>query len=355
MHVSDPDANAGGSPSPMGRVAVDCSGGDAPLAERVCGAVEAAVSYRDISVLLCGPRDEVRAALDEQPEVPDTVSVLDAPESIDMHESPVQALRQKPRSSIALAVEMVADGEADAFVSAGNTGAAAAAATLKLGRPAGVYRPGIAAPMQVLDFPVVTIDVGANVNCKPVHLLQYGIMASVFARDVLEIEQPRVGLLNVGEETTKGSKLTREAFDLLSNADLDFVGNIEPEHFFDHQCDVLVCDGFTGNTILKFGESLVLRMIGWLREQVGGNLRYKLGMALCKDLFKHLRHCADYTEYGGAPLLGVNGVIIITHGSSDARAIHNAVREARSFVQHHVNEHIEEAIRRDTARRCATD
>ncbi len=351
MQPSHSNSTAPDGAPATGSIAVDCSGGDAPLAERVRGAVQAALLYQDISVLLCGPEAEVEAALRQQTEVPDNVSVLDAPQRIDMHESPVQALREKPKSSVAVGVGMVADGTVDAFVSAGNTGAVAAAASLKLGRPEGVYRPGIAAPMQVLDFPVVTIDVGANVNCKPVHLLQYGIMASVFARDVLEIENPRVGLLNVGEEATKGNKLTRQAFELLSRADLEFVGNVEPEHFFDHRCDVLVCDGFTGNAVLKFAESLVLRMIGWLREQVGTSLRYKLGLALCKGLFGHLRHCADYSEYGGAPLLGVNGVIIIAHGASDARAIRNAVREARSFVQHHVNEHIEQAIRRDTASR----
>ncbi len=335
------------------RIAVDATGGDAPLRQRVSGARRGARRYPDVHVLLCGPAPQLEQTLEGLGGRPDNLSVVDAPDAIEMHEAPVQALRSKPNSSIAVGVGLVADGEADAFVSAGNTGAVAAAGTLELGRPEGILRPGIAAPMKVIEYPVVTIDVGANVDCKPEHLCQYGIMASVFAREVLGIEDPRVGLLNIGEESTKGNELTKKAYQLLGSAQLNFVGNIEPEQFFHHECDVLVCDGFAGNILLKFGEGLVMRLIEWFREQVAGSLRYKLGLGMCKDLFGHLRHCADYTEYGGAPLLGLNGVIIITHGSSDARAIENTVREARSFVEHHVGEHIRRAVLADTAARSA--
>ncbi len=315
--------------------------------------MQAARLYKDTIVLLAGPQRQLDALMDTMGGPPRNLSVVDAPEAIHMHESPVQALREKPRSSIAVGLEMVAAREADAFVSAGNTGAVAAASTLKLGRPQGVQRPGIAVPIRVIDHPVVTIDVGANIYCKPVHLLQYGIMASVFARELLGIGQPRVGLLNIGEETTKGHDLAKQAFALLSEADLNFVGNIEPQDFCNNACDVLVCDGFAGNILLKFGEGLVMRLMEWLRQRVAGNVRYTLGFALCKGLFGHLRHCADYTEYGGAPLLGVNGVTIITHGASGARGIQNAVREARSFVRHHVNEKIECAVRHNAERRLA--
>ncbi|MGD2173854.1 MAG: phosphate acyltransferase PlsX [Candidatus Brocadiaceae bacterium] len=354
MKPADHNQIADPAGADVARIVVDVAGGDAPVAERLSGALQAAELYADTHLFICGPARSLHEEIERLGGGPGNVSLVDAPQLIGMHEAPVQALREKPRSSVALGIGMVADGEADAFVSAGNTGAVTAAATLKLGRPSGLLRPGIAAPMKVIDYPVVTIDVGANVDCKPMHLLQYGIMADVFAREVLGIQDPRVGLLNIGEESTKGNELTKQAFELLNTADLQFVGNIEPEKFFHHGCDVLVCDGFAGNVLLKFAESLVLRLMEWLREQVSASLRYKLGLGMCKDLFGHLRHCADYTEYGGAPLLGVNGVTIITHGSSDARAIRNAIREAHSFVEHHVNEHIEDAIKRDAASRSDT-
>ncbi len=333
------------------RIVLDASGGDSPLQERVSGAIEAAGLYPDTIVLLCGPGDRLQEAADDLGGLPQSAAIIDAPQSIGMHESPVKALREKPESSIAVGIQMVADGRADAFVSAGNTGAVAACSMLRLGRLKGVQRAGIAAPMQVLDYPVVAIDVGANVDCRPINLLQYGIMASVFAREVLEIQNPRVGLLNVGEETTKGNDLTKQAFELLSRADLNFVGNVEPLQLFERGCDVLVCDGFVGNVLLKLGESLVTKLVGWVRQRVKGHPLYRLGFALCGNVFRHLHHCADYSEYGGAPLLGVKGVTIITHGASEARAIRNAIREARSFVKHHVNEHIEAAIQQDAAAR----
>lgn len=337
--------------SARAHIVLDASGGDAPLRERVAGALNAARLYPEIRVSLCGVHEEMEHEVRELGENPDNVALVDAPEPIGMHESPIQALREKKNSSIVVGIEMVARGEAHAFVSAGNTGAVAAASTLKLGRLKGVQRPGIAATMQVFDHPVVAIDVGANVECKPTHLLQYGIMASVFAREVLQIENPRVGLLNVGEEATKGNDLVKQAFELLAGAELNFVGNVEPEKLFNYGCDIVVCDGFVGNVLLKVGESVVMRLVGWLREQVQQSVRYKLGFVLCKSLFRHLKNCADYTEYGGAPLLGLNGVTIITHGASDARAIQNAIREARAFVELEVNSHIEEAVLRDAASR----
>ncbi len=333
------------------RVALDATGGDAPLGERLAGAVNAAWLYSDTEVILCGEPDRMEQEISDLGGRPDNVMLVAAPERIGMHESPVQALREKKKSSIVVALEMLADGRADAFVSAGNTGAVAAASSLKLGRLKGVLRPGIAAAMRVINYPVVAIDVGANVDCKPRHLLQYGIMATVFATEVLRIKNPRVGLLNVGEEAAKGNDLAKQAFELLSRADLNFVGNMEPQALFRHACDILVCDGFVGNVLLKSSESLVMRLLAWMREQVEGSLRYKLGFVLCKDLFMHLRQCADFSEYGGAPLLGVNGVIIITHGTSDRRAIQNAIREARAFVELSVNEHIEAAVQKSATPR----
>ena len=335
------------------RIVLDAPGGDAPLAERVAGGLAAARLYPDSVIMLCGPQRELDVAIEGLGGMPGNVQVVDAPETVEMHESPVRALREKKRSSIVVGVEMVARGEADAFVSAGNTGAVAAASTLKMGRLRGVQRPGIAAAMKLIDHLAVAIDVGANVDCKPVHLLQYGIMASVFAEGILGIEKPRVGLLNVGAEEAKGNDLSKQAFELLSKSSVNFVGNVEPGEFMRHGCDILVCDGFVGNVVLKLGEGLLMKLFDWMRQEVRGSLRYKLGFYLCKDLFRHMKQCADYTEYGGAPLLGVKGITIITHGTSDARAIQNAIREARSFVEHHVNERIEEAIVKDLADRNA--
>ncbi len=332
------------------RIVLDALGGDAPLHERLTGAANAARMYPDIDLIVCGARDEMERDLDGIGH-PANLRCVDAPEQIDMNDAPVRALRKKKRSSIVVGLEMVAGGEADAFVSAGNTGAVAAASLLKLGRLRGVQRPGIAAAMKVIDSTVVAIDVGANVDSRPMHLLQHAIMASVFSREVLGIPSPRVALLNVGEERTKGNELVKQAYELLASAELNFVGHAEPARLFTGECDIVVCDGFIGNIMLKLGESLTMKVIGWLREQVGHSLRYKLGFLLCRGLFSHLRHCADYTEYGGAPLLGVNGITIVTHGTSDARAIQNAIREARLFAKHRVNDHIESAVRKDAAAR----
>jgi glycerol-3-phosphate acyltransferase PlsX len=332
------------------RIVLDALGGDASVRERLAGAANAARLYPDIELMLCGDLNVMERELGELGR-PDNVRCIDAPEPIGMHEAPVRALREKKNSSIVVGLELVARGEADAFVSAGNTGAVAAASTLKLGRLRGVQRPGIAAAMKVIDNTVVAIDVGANVDSRPMHLLQYGIMASVFSHEVLGIDSPRVALLNVGEERAKGNDLVKQSHELLAGAGLNFVGNAEPACLFSDECDIVVCDGFVGNVMLKLGESLTMKVIGWLREQVQQSLRYKLGFLLCRDLFRHLKHCADYTEYGGAPLLGVNGITIITHGTSDARAIQNAIREARLFANHHVNEHIESAVRKDAAAR----
>ena len=332
------------------RIVLDALGGEAPLRERLAGAANAARLYPDIGLVLCGDRERMERELGDLGR-PDNVECVNAPEPIGMHEAPVRALREKKNSSIVVGLEMVARHEADAFVSAGNTGAVAAASTLKLGRLRGVQRPGIAATMRVIDNTVVAIDVGANVDSRPMHLLQYGIMASVFCREVLDIKNPRVALLNVGEERAKGNDLVKQSHGLLAGAELNFVGNAEPDKLFSGECDIMVCDGFVGNVMLKLGESLTMKVIGWLREQVHQSLRYKLGFALCRGLFRHLKHCADYTEYGGAPLLGVDGITIITHGTSDARAIQNAIREARLFAKHRVNEHIENAVRKDAAAR----
>lgn len=325
-------------------IVVDAAGGDLAPAEPVIGAVQAAQRFPDIRVSLAGPEEETAAEIEKQGGAPDNLEIIHAPQKIGMHESPVSALRSKKESSINVGMKTVAGGDADAFLSAGNTGAVVAAATLRLGLLEGVQRPGIAIPITAVDHPVLIIDVGANVHCKPTHLLQYGLMADVFARDVMEMNSPRVGLLNVGEEERKGTDLEKEAYGLLSDTSLNFVGNVESEDIFFGKCEIVVCEGFVGNVLLKTSESLVSKLLDFFREQIGKSWRRKLGFALCKDVFKAAKQIGDYAEYGGAPLLGVNGVTIICHGRSEAKAFDNAVREATTFLGHGVNENIAESI-----------
>jgi len=311
----------------------------------------AARRFADITITLVGPPDAIEDELAKSAPRPENIRIVAAPEIIGMHESPVQALREKQRSSISVGVALVAKGEAQAFCSAGNTGAVVAASSLGLGLLEGVQRPGIAIPIVALDHVVLLIDVGANIHCKPTHLLQYGLMADVFARDILELPQRRVGLLNVGGEERKGTSLLKEAHELLANAPLNFVGNVEAHDIFFGGCDIVVCEGFVGNVLLKTSESLAMKLLDHLKTEISRKWRRRIGFALCKDVFKAVQISGDYAEYGGAPLLGVDGVTIISHGHSDAKAIESAVREARSFLSHHVNETISETVLAATPRR----
>lgn len=326
------------------RIVLDAYGGDNAPHETVAGAIAAAEKLEHTVLILCGGEEELEQKLDELGGKPSNVEIVHAPQRIDMHEGPVRALRRKKKSSIAVGVNRVAEGQADAFVSAGNTGAVVAASTLGMRMLEGVQKPGIAIPMRAIDHPVVAIDVGANVHCKPAHLLQYAIMANVFAVEVLDMQNPRVGLLNVGEEDGKGTTLTKGAFELLQDADINFVGNVEGDDVFGGGCDIVVCDGFAGNVMLKVAESVVMKLVEQFRAGIDENLRRKLGYVLLKDVFEEIKHCGDYSEYGCAPLLGVDGISLIGHGRSDARAIENAVAEARSFVDLHVNDKIARAI-----------
>ncbi len=327
------------------RVAVDAFGGDLAPAEPVRGACEAAGCYSDTTVILVGRGDDIKRELDALGDVPTNIELVEATEVVGMHEAAVTALRSKKDSSIAVGARLVKEGRADAFLSAGNTGAMVAAGTLFLGMIPGVLRPGIAVPVTAIDHPVVIIDVGANINCKPLHMVQYGVMASVFANEVMEMQNPRVGLLNVGEEERKGAQLQKKAFDMLQDAPINFVGNVEAHDIFFGGCDIVLCEGFTGNVLLKTCESLVQKLLEFLEGEIKRSIRRQLGFALCKDVFKAARRVGDYAEYGGAVLLGVDGVIIISHGRSDAKAVKNAVREARSTLKLNVNEDITEAIK----------
>ena len=326
------------------RVAVDAMGGDHAPREVVHGAVHAA---RDpgVEVILVGPtrtlQGELRGLGADR-----TVRIEEAPDVIGMAEAPAMALRRKRRASIPVAVDLIRRGEADAMVSAGNTGAVMAAALLGLGRIEGIDRPAIAAVLPTTLGRAILVDVGANVDCRPKHLLQFAVMGSVYAARVLGVPSPRVGVLSNGAEETKGNELVIRAAELLRASGLRFIGNVEGREFFDGTADVVVCDGFVGNVALKFGEGLALGIFTLLREELRRTMRVKIGAALSLPGFRAVRRRMDYAEYGGAPLLGVRGGCIIGHGSSNANAIKNAIRVAAEFSGGNVNRQIEEELLR---------
>jgi len=290
-------------------------GGDHAPSAVVDGAVEAAV-HLDIQVSLVGAARAIEDALrrvDRRPDPPceDRITIVDAPDVIDMSDRPA-AVRRKTRASICVAADLVARHEADALVSAGHTGATVLACHAAFGRVAGVDRPALATTIPTRGRPAVLLDAGANVECRPQHLLQFAIMGGVYAHVVLGAEQPRIGLLSIGEEETKGNELTREAHQLLKASHLNFIGNVEGREIYSGVADVVVCDGFTGNVVLKTSEGLVEALQARLGDRVS-------------DVF-------DYSEYGGAPLLGVAGLAIVCHGRSSAKAVRNAVGMAHRFA-----------------------
>jgi len=326
------------------RVALDAMGGDRGPEVNVEGAVSAA---RDLGIAVTLVGDE--AVLSSQLAARDTaglpVAVCHAPEAVEMGESPTLALRRKKRSSIRIGLELVRRGEADAFVSAGNTGAVMATALMVLGPLPGVERPAIAVVMPTLTGRVVMLDVGANVDCKARHLVQFAIMGHVYARNVLTQARPRVGLLSIGEEETKGNELTREAFkELGDESGLNFIGNVEGRDIYAGEADVVVCDGFTGNVALKISEGLADALVHMLKEELRTDLLSRAGSLLLMPAFRRFKRRVDYAEWGGAPLLGVDGVCIISHGRSSAKAIRNALRVAAGCVSTQVIAGIREGI-----------
>ena len=324
---------------------MDAMGGDYAPREIVGGALQAAMDL-GVEVLLVGPTNQIERELQALGGGALPVRVVEAPEVIDMGEAPAMALRRKRQASILVAVETLRRGDADAVVGAGNTGAAMAASLLRLGRIEGIDRPAIAAVLPTLRGRAILVDVGANVDCRPKHLLQFAVMGSVYANRVLGIAEPRVALMSNGTEDTKGNEVVIRAAELLRVSGLRFTGNIEGRDFFGGVADVAVCDGFVGNLLLKFGEGLALGIFTLLREELSRGLLVRLGVALATPRLRALARRMDYTEYGGAPLLGVNGICIITHGSSKAKAIRNSIALAADSVR----ARMVEAIRADIAR-----
>ena len=324
----------------MIKVAVDGMGGDHAPRAVVDGAVRAAREY-DIEIILVGHKDLLQKELARVPSIPSNLKVHHAEEVVDMAEPATMGVRKKRDSSIRVAVDLVKRKEADAIVSAGHTGAAVVATTLSLGLLEGVARPGIAIAYPTLNGSSVIIDIGANIDAKPEHLLQYAVMGSTFANIILHKKEPRVGLLNIGEEESKGPDFMKETHRLIEESPLNFMGNIEGKDIFSGDVDVVVCDGFVGNIVLKVTESLAESTNILLRRELKQSVLSMMGAMLIKPTLSRLKRRLDYTEFGGAPLLGVNGICIICHGSSSAKAIKNAIRVAGEFVKFNVNEKIQ--------------
>jgi len=326
------------------RVALDAMGGDRGPVVNIEGAVAAAREL-GLSILLVGNEEELSRSLRRHSTNGLGITICHAPETVGMNESPSAALRKKKHSSIRVGLELVKRGEADAFISAGNTGAVMATAMVTLGSLPGVERPAIALIVPTLRGQSILLDAGANADCKPRHLLQFAIMGDIYARQVMGKTSPTVGLLSIGEEESKGNELTREAFkELEEQRSLNFTGNVEGREVFSGAADIIVCDGFTGNIALKISESAAEFFTVLLKEELEKGLVGKLGALLTRGAFRRFKKRVDYTEYGGAPLLGVGGMCIISHGRSTAKAIKNAIRVAAECVENKVIEHIRKGI-----------
>jgi glycerol-3-phosphate acyltransferase PlsX len=326
------------------RVALDAMGGDRGPVVNIEGAVAAAREL-GLSILLVGVEEDLSRSLRRYSTNGLGITICHAPETVGMHESPSAALRKKKQSSIRVGLELVKKGEADVFISAGNTGAVMATAMVTLGSLPGVERPAIALIVPTIRGQSILLDAGANADCKPRHLLQFAIMGDVYARQVMGKISPTIGLLSIGEEESKGNELTREAFkELEEQRSLNFTGNVEGRDVFSGTADVIVCDGFTGNIALKISESAAEFFTVLLKEELRKSLAGKLGAVLARGAFRRFEKRVDYTEYGGAPLLGVGGMCIISHGRSTAKAIKNAIRVAAECVENRVIEHIREGI-----------
>jgi glycerol-3-phosphate acyltransferase PlsX len=321
-------------------------GGDLGPEVVVAGAADAArIHPGRLEVLLVGQRERIEPSLHIFGDNRSSVEVVNATEVIQMSDPPALAVRKKKDSSIAVAARLVKEGRADAIVSAGNTGAVVASALVTLGRLHGISRPAISTLWPNKKNGAVVMDVGANYECTPKNLLQFAIMGEVYARYQLGVDNPRVGLLNIGEERSKGNELVRDSYNLLEQECSNFVGNVEGRDVFEGAADVVVCDGFVGNIILKFSESMYSFLAHMVKTEISRGFIAKAGALLMKGAFDQVRAQLDYAEYGGAPLLGVNGVTIISHGRSSSRAIKNAILAARKSIETEINRHIEERLK----------
>ncbi|PKL46611.1 MAG: phosphate--acyl-ACP acyltransferase [Planctomycetes bacterium HGW-Planctomycetes-1] len=328
------------------RIAIDAMGGDFAPDEILNGALESLESLdKGDTLILVGPVETIKSKIGEKNlnKYADIIRIVDATEVIGMDESPIDALRKKRKSSISVMVKLAADGEADAVLSAGNTGACVAGCQMRMRNIEGVNRPGIAVVFPTFEGPVTMCDVGANIACKPINFYQYAIMASMYSKNLLGIQNPRVGIMSIGEEEAKGNEIVKKARELIrSDPKINFIGNIEGRDIFKGKCDVAICDGFVGNVVLKLTEGLVDGLFKVIKHEIKQQ-SFLLALSFKSVMMKMYRKY-DYHEYGGALLLGVNGTSIICHGSSKARTIKNAIMAAKKFHSMGTNKEIKEYL-----------
>jgi phosphate acyltransferase len=274
-------------------------------------------------------KDEILKYISEEDKRNPKVNIIEASEIINFDEAPVNAIKHKKNSSLVVGLKLVKDGQCDAFMSAGSTGAFLAGALLKVGRINGIDRPALSPLMPTVKGSCMVIDVGANVDCKPKNLQQFAIMGSIYMEKVMGIKNPRVGLLNIGTESSKGNELTKASFDLIKSTSVNFIGNVEARDIINGVCDVCVCDGFAGNVLLKTTEGVAMTIFKQLKDEFTKSFKTKLGAMLLRKSLRNFKKQFDYTEVGGAPFLGINGIMIKAHGSSDAKAVKNAIRQAK--------------------------
>lgn len=323
------------------RLAIDAMGGDNAPKEIVLGAMKAVENFKDIHILLVGDEKKIREHLTTE----DRIEILHTEEVILGTDEPVRAVRRKKTASMVLAAQQVADGKADACISAGNTGALMAAGLFVVGRINGIERPALAPTLPTIGGEgFLLLDVGANADAKPEHLVQYAIMGSIYSEKARGIERPRVGLLNIGTEEKKGNELVRSTFELLKDADINFIGNVEARDLLDGVADVVVADGFTGNMVLKTIEGTAMSVFKMLKSALTSSFKSKMAAAVLKPDLAQLKNKMDYTEYGGAGLFGLKAPVIKAHGSSDANAVFNSIRQAREMVEKDVSGTIRTAV-----------
>ncbi|WP_339135373.1 MAG: phosphate acyltransferase PlsX [Candidatus Electrothrix sp. GW3-4] len=329
------------------KIALDAMGGDQGPEFLIDGALLALRRNKALSIILLGPENLLKERVAQRSDsgrVAGRLLIEHAPETVTMEESPVEAIRKKKDSTIMRGFDLVKNGQADAVVSAGHSGATMAAAIRKLGRLEGVSRPGIASLFPTRKAPVMLMDIGANVDCRPQHLFQFAVMASSCYALLQNRKNPRVGLLSIGSEPGKGNALIKETHELLSASNLNFVGNVEGRDVYSGELDVVVCDGFVGNISLKISEGLAEAAMQMLKDEIMKSIQAKVGYLLIRKAFAAFRKRVDYAEYGGAPLLGINGIGIICHGSSSSVAICNAIGEAAKLVENKVNDSIVQSL-----------
>ena len=337
------------------RIAVDVMGGDHGSKVVIDGVKLALEANAKITELfLVGKEDEIKAALKASQFADPRLQIIHASEVLNMEDKPVDGLRKKKDCSILRAVELVKAGRADAIVSPGNTGGLVAASTIRLRQLPGVDRPGIATVIPTAKSEFVLLDSGASIECRPLHLLHFAVMGSVYSREILGCKKPRVGILSNGTEDNKGNELTLEAFKLCQQVNLNFIGNVEGHDLFHDRVDVVICDGFIGNIVLKTIESFAKGMGAWLKEELTKNPKRMLGAVLAQNALRTIKRRMDPDAYGGAPLLGLNGHVMKAHGSAHERAIMNAIRITSEAIQHHINDIIKNEIAEANARLATT-